>query len=63
MNEIEQKQIELLRRLKPSNRLKIAFELYDFARSRIAAEIRRNYPGITQEQLLDKLNQRFKSTE
>jgi len=63
MNEIEQKQIELLRRLKPSNRLKIAFELYDFARSRIAAEIRRNYPGITQEQLLDKLNQRFKSTD
>lgn len=61
MNKIEQ--IEILRRLKPSNRLKIAFELYDFTRSRIAAEIRRNNPGMTEEELLDKLNQRFKSAE
>lgn len=54
-------QIEILRRLKSSNRIKIGFELYDFARSRVASEIRRNNPGITKEELLNRLNERFKS--
>jgi hypothetical protein len=53
------KQIESLRRLKPYQRIKTAFELYDFARSRIAAQIKRNNPGITKKQLLNKLNERF----
>ena len=61
MNNINQ--TEILRQLKPSDRIKIAFELYDFARSRIAAEIRRNNPGITKDELLNKLNERFKLTE
>lgn len=53
-------QIEILRQLKPSKRIKIGFELYDFARSRVASEIRRNNPGITDKELLSKLNERFK---
>lgn len=55
------KQIEILRRLKPPDRIKIGFELYDFARSRVASEIRRNNPDITKEELLNRLNERFKS--
>lgn len=61
MNKINQ--IEILRSLKPYKRIKIGFELYDFARSRIAAEIKRNNPGITNEELLNKLNERFKVAE
>jgi hypothetical protein len=61
MNKIGQ--IEILRRLKPYNRIKIGFELYDFARTRIAAEIKRNNPGITQDELLNKLNARFRLRE
>lgn len=56
-------QIEILRQLKPSNRIKIGFELYDFARSRVASEIRRNNPSITKEELLNRLNERFKLAE
>ncbi len=57
------KQIESLRRLKPYQRIRIAFELYDFARSRIAAEIKRGNPGITEKELLNKLNNRFTPLE
>lgn len=57
------KQIESLRRLKPYQRIKIAFDLYNFSRSRIAAEIRRKNPNITKEQLLDMLNKRFAPLE
>lgn len=53
------KQIESLRHLKPYQRIKTAFELYNFARSRIGAEIKRNNPDITKEELLKLLNERF----
>ncbi len=53
------KQIEILCRLKPYQRIKIAFELYDFARARISAEIKRNNPTISKEELLRTLNERF----
>lgn len=55
----EFKQLESLRRLKSFDKLRIAFELYDFARSRITSEIRRINPGITEQELLKKVNERF----
>jgi hypothetical protein len=55
------KQIEVLRGLKPYQRIRAVFELYNFARERIAAEIRRNNPNINKKELLDKLNRRFVS--
>ena len=59
MNEDNARQIDRLRRLEPYQRIRIGFELHDFARSRIAAEIKRNNPGISEKKLLDKLNDRF----
>lgn len=53
------KQIACLRRLKPYQRIRTAFELYNFARARIAAEIKRNNPNITEKELLNTLNKRF----
>lgn len=58
-NEDNTKQIESLRHLKPYQRIRAAFELHNFARLRIAAEIKRNNPGITEKELLGKLNKRF----
>ena len=48
-----------LRRLKPYQRIQLAFELHDMARSRVAGEIKRRYPDLTAEQLQKALNQRF----
>ena len=53
------RQIESLQRLKPYQRIKIAFELHDFARSRIAAEIRRTNPDENEKDILNQLNKRF----
>ena len=50
------KEIPALRNLLPYQRLKIAFELHDFALSRIKAEIRRQYPHWTEAELLSELN-------
>jgi hypothetical protein len=53
------KQIEYLRHLQPYQRIKVAFELYDFARSRISGELKRNHPELNNKELLSKLNERF----
>ena len=59
MNEESTQQRQYLRRLKPYQRIQIAFELHEVARSRIAGEIKRRHPDLTNEELREKLNQRF----
>jgi len=59
IGEAPKQSIEILRRLKAHQRIKAAFELHDFARSRIAAEIKRNNPNLTKGELLKQLNGRF----
>ncbi len=52
-------QRQYLRRLKPYQRIQLAFELHDLARSRVAGEIKRRHPDLTKKELLEKLNERF----
>jgi DNA-binding HxlR family transcriptional regulator len=59
MSEENIQQRQFLRSLKSFQRIQIAFELHDLARSRVAGEIKRRYPNLTQEELQEKLNQRF----
>ena len=59
MNEENTEQRQYLRRLKPYQRIQLAFELHDLARSRGAGEIKRRHPDLEHEELQKKLNQRF----
>ena len=59
MNEENTQQRKYLRRLKPYQRIQLAFELHDMARARVAGEIKRRHPDLTNEELREKLNQRF----
>ena len=59
MNEENARQRQYLRRLKPFQRIQLAFELHDLARARVAGEIKRRHPDFTREEILQKLNQRF----
>lgn len=59
MNEENTQQRQYLRRLKPYQRIQLAFELHDMARSRVAGEIKRRHPDLTNEELREKLNERF----
>ena len=59
MNEENTQQYQYLRRLKPYQRIQLAFELHDMARSRVAGEIKRRHPDLTNEELREKLNERF----
>ncbi len=52
-------QYPYFRRLKPYQRIQLAFELHDLARSRVSGEIKRLYPNLTTQELLKVLNQRF----
>jgi len=58
-NEKNFHQRKYLRLLKSYQRIQLAFELHDLARSRVAGEIKRRYPNLTKEELREKLNQRF----
>jgi hypothetical protein len=51
MNEVETKHLELLRRMGTVGRLRAAFELHEFARSRLTAHIRREHPAWTPEEI------------
>lgn len=59
MSKESAQQHQYFRRLKPYQRIQLAFELHDMARSRVAGEIKRRHPGLTKEELCEKLNQRF----
>ncbi|MGE0267317.1 MAG: hypothetical protein AB7S78_02515 [Candidatus Omnitrophota bacterium] len=58
-HESSTQQRQYLRRLKPYQRIQLAFELHDLARSRVSGEIKRRHPDLTKEELLKKLNERF----
>ena len=55
----ENNQHQYFRRLKPYQRIQLAFELHDLARSRIGGEIKRRYPNLTAQELQEMLNLRF----
>jgi len=52
-------QIEILRRLKPKDKLRIAFELHEFVRIRITTILKQQYPELSEKQLKDKVQERF----
>lgn len=52
-------QIKILRRLRPKDRLKTAFELHEFARARITAILKQRYPELNEKQLKNKVRERF----
>jgi len=50
---------ECLRRLKPCQRIQLAFELHEVARARVSGHIRRCHPDLSENELLEELNRRF----
>lgn len=54
-------QLEILRRLRPQDRLRAAFELFEFARIRILSTLKYLYPGLNEEELKQKVRERFSS--
>jgi hypothetical protein len=55
----QDKQIEILKKKSTAERLKLSFDLFDFSRQRIAAEIRRLNPRLKPSELNELVNQRF----
>jgi hypothetical protein len=53
------KQIEILKKKTPAERLSLAFGLFDFARQRITAEILRLNPDLKPPELTKLVNQRM----
>lgn len=54
-------QIEILRRLRPQDRLRAAFELHEFAWTRIASTLRERSPDLDEEELNAKVRERLSS--
>ena len=57
--ETENKQVEIIRKKSPAERLELAFGLFNFARQRITAELHRQNPQITPQELNKLVSQRF----
>ena len=57
----DEKHLEILRKLPTNKRLESAFELYDFARIRVASELRRQNPEMAEPELNKEVNKRFVS--
>lgn len=57
--EAEKKYIALLRSFDGNRRVKIGAELYELARHIIEASLRNQNPGISEEELKEKLKQRI----
>ncbi|MFC1511366.1 hypothetical protein ACFL5U_03165 [Candidatus Margulisiibacteriota bacterium] len=55
----QQKEIEILSNVPAYKRLENAFELFDFARERVAAEIRRLNPQMPETELKNLVKKRF----
>jgi hypothetical protein len=53
------RQVEILKKKSTAERLKIAFDLLDFARRRIGSEIHRLNPQMTPSEINQSINQRF----
>jgi len=59
MDRPDPRQIEILRRMAPYQRLRQAFALYDFARRRMAAHIRSRHPELSEEEIKSLVRGRF----
>ena len=59
MTKDEAKCLEIMQKMPPSQKLESAFSLYDFARQRVKAEIKRRKPRLKADQLNKMVNQRF----
>ena len=59
-DEPSEKQIEILRNLRPKDRLKAAFELHEFAKIRIAAFLKQRHPDLSLKKLNDMVYERFR---
>jgi len=55
----EDKQIETFKQLSSAKKLELAFDLYDFARNRVAGEISRQNPQLKMSELEEKIKKRF----
>ncbi len=53
------RQIEILRRMAPYQRLRQAFALYDFARRRVVAHIHSRHPELSEEEVKALVRERF----
>lgn len=59
MEQMAEKQIEILRKKSTAERLKLAFDLYDFARLRVETEIIRQNPNLPKNEIKKILRKRF----
>lgn len=59
---VQEKEIELLRSRGTIGRLRIAFELHEFARSRLTAHFRSRHPAWTSERVRAAVRERFLGT-
>jgi hypothetical protein len=55
----EEKYLEIVRKIPSNKKLETAFELYEFARTRVASEILRQNPQIKKTELDKLLRERF----
>lgn len=55
----EEKQIEILRRMSGGQRVRIGCQLYDLSLKIASDGIRSQFPGISQEDLEEKLKERL----
>jgi hypothetical protein len=58
--ELDLRQLAIMRRLSPARRLAMAFDLCESARRLAIAGIRRQYPGISDEELYKQLRFRIR---
>jgi hypothetical protein len=54
------KQIEIYRTMTPQQRLQIAFELYETARTLVRAGVRHQHPELDERQVEQEVLQRFR---
>ena len=59
LSQDEAKYLEILRKIPPEKKLKSAFELYEFARSRVTSEILRQNPQIDANELDRLVKEKF----
>ena len=48
---MNEKQIEIYRRMTPAERLKVAFNLHDFAHKRVMVHLKRNHPNLSEKEI------------
>ena len=56
---IDNQQIKILKKMSSSERLNLAFNLYDFARQRVESEIKHQNPNLNNNEVNILINKRF----